>query len=45
MEEYERRLGLLAEHRQRREARAEVAQELTDLRRRLARAEAMIERI
>jgi hypothetical protein len=45
MEEYERRLGLLAEHRERREARAEVAQELTDLRRRLARAEAMIERI
>lgn len=45
MEEYERRLGLLAEQGRRRDARAEVAQELTDLRRRLARAEAMIERI
>jgi predicted DNA-binding protein YlxM (UPF0122 family) len=43
MEEYERRLGLLAAPGRRRDARLEVTRELADLRRRLARAEAMVE--
>lgn len=45
MEEYERRLGLLAEQGRRREERADIIRELADVRRRLTRVETMAEKI
>ncbi len=45
LEEYERRLGLLAEDRRRRETAASLQREVAELRRRLARVESEIARI
>jgi hypothetical protein len=45
MEAYESRLGLLAVDRRRREARAELARDLADIRRRLTRLEQEVVRI
>lgn len=44
LEEYERRLGLLAEQARRRDERAELAREVAELRRRLGRLESVLER-
>ena len=44
LEDYERRLGLLAEQESRRTTRAELVQELAALRRRLVRVESALEK-
>lgn len=45
MEEYERRLGLLDEHRRRREERAQLVREIADLRRRLGKVESAVDKL
>ena len=45
LEEYERRLGLLAEQARRRDERTELARELADKRRRLGRLESVLEKM
>ena len=45
LEEYERRLGLLAEADRRRGERSELVREVADLRRRLGRVESVLEKL